>query len=47
MAADPFETAYELGLDYIRNWLRQFAELLDEPEIQHRFEASWKKYLDE
>jgi len=34
-----------LDIEYIRNWLGQFAELLEEPEIQNRFERAWSNAL--
>jgi len=37
----------KLDFVYIRDWLKQFAELLDDPEIQNRFEAAWKKHSEE
>ena len=32
-----------LDAAYIRRWLREFAELLENPEIQQRFEFPWRK----
>lgn len=32
-----------LDASYIRQWLKAFSELLENPEIQSRFEAPWRK----
>lgn len=34
----------KLNAGYIRSWLGQFADLLEEPEIQNRFERAWTNY---
>jgi predicted nucleotidyltransferase len=35
----------KLDLDYIREWLAQFAEVLENPEVQSRFEDAWQQYI--
>ena len=36
----------KLDLSYIRNWLSQFADILENPDIQAHFEDAWGKYLN-
>ena len=32
-----------LDASYIRRWLSDFADVLADPEVQNRFERSWKR----
>ncbi len=34
----------ELDLSYIRDWLKQFTDVLGEPEVLARFEEAWQCY---
>ena len=34
-----------LDLDYIRGWLKKFADLLGQPEVLAQFEKAWERYL--
>jgi hypothetical protein len=35
----------KLDLLYIRSWLAQFSELLEEPAVQGRFEKAWENFI--
>ena len=37
----------KLDVAYTRDWLKQYAEALNKPEVQERFEAAWRRYVDE
>jgi len=37
----------QLDIDYIRRWLKNFSQLLENPEIFDRFEKRWRKLEDE
>ncbi len=41
-----FRQATSLDLDYILYWLKEFALLLENDEVIHRFELAWKEYSD-
>jgi hypothetical protein len=32
-----------LDAEYVRRWLRAFAEVLEQPELPDRFEVPWQK----
>lgn len=36
----------KLDLDYIRNWLGQFADIMENPDVQTHFEDAWGKFLN-
>jgi Nucleotidyl transferase of unknown function (DUF2204) len=38
-----FRQGDKLDLMYIREWLRQFAEIMEQPELPARFESAWQK----
>ena len=38
-----FRQAEKLDLTYIREWLRQFAAIMEQPELPERFESAWRK----
>jgi len=38
-----FRQAEKLDVAYIRKWLRQFAEIMEQPELPERFESAWRK----
>jgi len=37
----------KLDVAYIRSWLKQFSELLENPALQACCEQAWKNYLDD
>jgi hypothetical protein len=37
----------KLDIQYIRNWLTQFAEALEKPELVTRFNDLYKEYQDD
>jgi predicted nucleotidyltransferase len=37
----------KLDLDYVRSWLGQFADLLENMEVLDRFERAWQRNLEE
>ena len=36
----------KLYLAYIRSWLEQFSQLLENPEVSEQFEAAWRNFLE-
>jgi hypothetical protein len=37
-----FRQGEKLDLTYIREWLRQFAEIMEQPDLPERFESTWR-----
>ena len=44
---DIVEQRGKLDIQYIRNWLTQFAEALEKPELVTRFNDLYKEYQDD